>query len=667
MRMRITVWVGILAAIGVNLTPVLPASAWESNMSLAESDASFVGEQGSNDSGSSVAIVGDLNGDGYEDMLVGAYKNSTGGEHAGKVYLFFGQEEGWSIGTSLALANASFHGTSDWDYVGAAVTGVGDVNADGYDDILIGSPNNDEPGGNPDICCDGAGVTYLVLGRASGWAADVPITYADASFWGEAAGDYSGAMVANAGDINGDGFDDLLITAYGNDEAEIGAGQAYLIYGRESGWMIGMLLFDADASFLGEHGGDEVHYAASAGDVNGDGFDDFLIGAPGNTEGGYGVAHGQVYLLLGAAFGWTSSTSLADSSASFISELACGGGDLCTGAGPVSGAGDVNGDGFDDIIVGGPGNNDNGIDAGKAYLVLGRNSGWAMDTSLADADAVLVGELSGDQFGTSVRGCGDANGDGLDDVLVNAAMSDESGIEAGETYLFFGGANLMGDVPGFSASFLGEGAGDRSGRAISMGGDLNSDGFDDILVGVPMNDAAGESAGQTYLILGHECADEDEDGWSVCEGDCDDANASVNPIAEEICNEGVDDDCDPNTNEDTDFDGDGFSVCDGDCDESDFSINPGEDEDCVDGIDNDCDGSIDLEDVECASSDDDDDDDDDVGDDDDTDGSGSSCECSSNPFRSGRASATVPLGCLLCFWNRRRIAKVQRDVRHSSH
>jgi hypothetical protein len=340
----------------------------------------------------------------------------------GKTYLILGKASGWAINTSLSAASASFVGNAG-DASGISVSGAGDVNGDGYDDILIGAENYS----------DATGKTYLILGKASGWAVDTSLSSASASFIGEDQYDKSGHSVSNAGDVNRDGYGDILIGAYayGN-----GAGKTYLILGKASGWAMDTPLSSADESFVGENGGfgEEVpdnsgESVSGAGDVNGDGYADILIGA-----GGYGGDYtGQAYLILGGSSGWGTDINLSSASASFIGEhpgdIGISGLDM-----PVSGAGDVNGDGYDDILIGTPGYL-SGNHIGQTYLILGKASGWAMDTSLSSASASFIGENTADYSGYSVSGAGDVNGDGYADILIGAENNDEGGDNAGKTYL----------------------------------------------------------------------------------------------------------------------------------------------------------------------------------------------------------------------------------------
>jgi len=473
---------------------------WSMDTDLSNVDASFWGEDAGDDSGISVSGAGDVNNDGYDDFIVSAAGDEDGGANAGQTYLILGRATGsWSMDTDLSNADASFWGEEADDYSGKSVSGVGDVNNDGYDDFIIGAHGNSD-GGNF------AGQTYLILGRATGsWNMDMDLSNADASFWGEDVADYSGSSVSGVGDVNNDGYDDFIIGAYQDDDGGSNAGQTYLILGRATGsWNMDTDLSNVDASFWGEDDGDNSGRAVSgAGDVNNDGYDDFIIGAHVDEDGGNGA--GQTYLILGrATASWSMDMDLSNASASFWGE------DTYDMSGySVSEAGDVNNDGYDDFIIGACGDDDGGDGAGQTYLILGRaTASWSMDTDLSNADASFWGEDTYDGSGISISGAGDVNDDGYDDFIIGASEDEDGGSSAGQTYLIFGRAtgswNMDTDLSTADASFWGEDSNDQSGSSVSGAGDVNNDGYDDLIIDASGDDDGGGSAGQTYLILGGE-------------------------------------------------------------------------------------------------------------------------------------------------------------------
>jgi len=314
------------------------------------------------------------------------------------------------------------------------------------------------------------------------------LSAAEAKLVGEAPDDYAGRSVSSAGDVNGDGFDDLLVGALGQDAGGFGAGAAYLVYGPVTGTVD---LSAADAKLVGEAFDDVAGYSvSSAGDVNGDGFDDLLVGADGQDAGG-GDA-GAAYLVLGPV---TGTVDLSAADAKLVGET-----QYDWLGKPVSSAGDVNGDGFDDLLVGAAGQDEGGSDAGAAYVVFGPVTGTV---DLSAADAKLVGEVADDWAGWSVSSAGDVNGDGFDDLVVGASGQDEGGQKAGAAYLVLGPVTGTVDLSAADAKLVGEASDDYVGsESISSAGDVNGDGFDDLLVGAWGQDEGGDEAGAAYLVLG---------------------------------------------------------------------------------------------------------------------------------------------------------------------
>jgi len=312
-------------------------------INLSDADVVFVGEDSSDLAGYHISIAGDINGDGYADILIAAPFNNEAELNAGQVYLIFGKPDNeWNSPIDLSSADASFWGERG-NEASHDVFGLGDVNNDGIDDFGIGVKKAPQP--------KSSGKVYVFFGKTTGWAKDTPITQADASFIGE--GDDSEAVHVNAtGDINGDGIDDFIIGAgfYDQDPNNIfeNSGKTYVIFGKAAGWAKDVSLANADASFIGQADDWAGHRVAGVGDVNGDGLNDFIIGANSRDEDGV-INRGIIYLILGKNTGWDRNVSLTNADASFL-------GPAITNSSigwNVCGHGDVNGDGLDDMLIGG--------------------------------------------------------------------------------------------------------------------------------------------------------------------------------------------------------------------------------------------------------------------------------------------------------------------------
>ena len=482
-------------------------------------DVTMTGEQVEGGFGHSVSGAGDINGDGFDDWIVGSPWDNTGGDFAGRAFVFFGGPSPDNVPDLILTAEAA------GDEFGDPVSGVGDMNGDGYDDIVVGADLNDAGGTD-------AGRAYVYFGGPT------PDTVADLTLTGEEADDHFGVSVSNAGDVNGDGYDDLIVGAWNNflDDGDVGT--AYVYFGGASPDAVADLTVRAET----EDEDDRFGFAVSgAGDLNDDGYDDVMVGA---TEAeGNGFGSGRAYVYYGgsapdATPDLTMTGLYADGLGRSVSDAGDFNGDgrpdvivgateagsgeayiyfggALDGISPaispsgqagadrfgasVSDAGDVNGDGFADVIVGAPNNDAGGTDAGRAYVYFGGRS--ADDTP----DLTLTGEAAFDLFGASVSGAGDVNGDGFADVIVGAPNNDAGGTDAGRAYVYFGGPSAD-DIP--DLTLTGEAALDAFGASVSDAGDFDSDGFDDVIVGAYRNNGGGRSAGRAYVYLGGPSADD---------------------------------------------------------------------------------------------------------------------------------------------------------------
>lgn len=374
----------------------------------------------------------------------------------------------------LSTAAATFLGEASYDYAGSAVAGVGDVNRDGAYDLLIGAQGHTERD-------QYAGAAYLIHGPASG---TTDLSQADARFLGEDLDDRAGISVVGAGDLNGDGFDDIAIGAYQNDTSGSDAGAVYVFYGPLAG---DYAANDADARLLGERAGDEAGRALDGGrDVTGDGVPDILVGGRYNGTGDVGAA----YVVAGPIRG---DLSLTDAFAKLIGEYP----DDRAGS-HVAFAGDIDGDGAEDLLIGAPGNDEGEDGAGAAYLVRGPVSG---EVALATAAAKFVGIGISDVAGGTVAAGGDINGDGFGDLIVSAIGNDTGGSNAGAVYLFYGPVWGTMTVADADAIFYGESGNDLAGHRVSSA-DINQDGLSDVLISAPYDAAGGDDAGCVYINYG---------------------------------------------------------------------------------------------------------------------------------------------------------------------
>ncbi|MCH8236320.1 MAG: FG-GAP repeat protein, partial [Chloroflexi bacterium] len=364
-----------------------------------------------------VSGAGDVNGDGVPDLIVGSPGDEVNGVGASGSARVFSGLDGSLIYT--------FGGDQYADRLGVSVSGAGDVDGDGFADLIVGS--NRSP----------LGYARVYSGKNGS------IIY---TFFGDAAFDDFGRSVSGAGDVDGDGFDDMIVGARSDDTNATNSGYARVFSGQDGSIIY---TFYGAAVFFDSYG----FSVSGAGDVDGDGFDDLIVGAIQNA-----TITGRAEVLSGAngSILYTFSGNVASDGF----------------GGSVSGAGDVNGDGFADLIVGASRDDNNGSESGSARVFSG-----------ADGSILYTfdGDAGFDSLGSSVGGAGDVNGDGFADLIVGAALDDNNGKTSGSARVFSGadGAVLF--------TVDGDSVGDALGLSVSGAGDIDGDGFADLIVGAPQN------------------------------------------------------------------------------------------------------------------------------------------------------------------------------------
>jgi hypothetical protein len=254
-------------------------------------------------SGISVSGAGDVNGDGVDDLVIGADRADPNGSNSGESYVVFGKDTGFGAQIELSALDGTdgfvLEGIDFDDFSGVSVSGAGDVNGDGVDDVIVGAWGADPNG-------ERSGESYVVFGKDTGFGAQIELSALDGTdgfvLNGINAEDNSGASVSGAGDVNGDGFDDVIIGARGADPNGSFSGESYVVFGKDTGFsaQIELSALDGTDGFVleGIDGGDESGRSVSgAGDVNGDGVDDLVIGAL--LADPNGSASGESYVVFG--------------------------------------------------------------------------------------------------------------------------------------------------------------------------------------------------------------------------------------------------------------------------------------------------------------------------------------------------------------------------------
>jgi len=398
------------------------------------------GGAGSAHSGWCSGGVGDVNGDNFPDVILGAPEDNLGGSEAGRVVILSGRD-----GSVLF----DLLGESDFDHFGEHVAGTGDVNQDGTPDFLVGVPFGD--------------------GKAPGSGYAVVLSGVDAAlihrFDGEQTGDTLGDTCEAAGDVNADGWIDLIVGGRGHDGNGVDTGIARVFSGQD-----GSELYSFIGTSPGALAGSVVD---GVGDINADGYDDVGMGAKGTTVNGLTTC-GQALVYSGF-----------DGSLLFHIDGREAGDGLGKG---FAGLGDVNGDGTLDI----------GIGAWQVFNLSPNATGFGQVQSTDDLGILykVLGVNFHDSIGVWVSSAGDANRDGHPDIAIGGPHFDANGSNSGRITV------LSGVDGGLIYQVFGEAEGDGLGHHTADAGDVNQDGYDDLIAGAYWNDVGGHDSGRTYVFSG---------------------------------------------------------------------------------------------------------------------------------------------------------------------
>jgi hypothetical protein len=395
---------------------------------------SFTGDTAGDAFGGCVRSAGDVNADGFDDVIAGSALDDNAGFATGSVQVFSGVD-----GSVLYL----FTGGQPWTLYGGAVNGAGDLNADGHDDFLIGAPQH-----------NGIGAVFVHSGLDGGLLYTLTGPHVDS---------YFGQDMESLGDVDGDSVPDFAVAAPWDNGETLGFYGCIRIFSGVDGALLRQLYGETNFTFLG-------YSLSSAGDIDGDGITDLIAGGDRADHDGY-LEAGTAQVFSGS-----------DGSVLYTFY---GQQDYEWFGSSVSGAGDVNSDGYADVIIGAIGNSKFEEEAGCARVYSGRN-GHLLRTYYGDA--------YWDWLGTAVCGVGDVDGDGFDDVAVGSPYANGTGVESGRVFVYSGkNGQILYTIDG-------QDPGDVFGSFVEANGDVNADGNLELFIGDRQDGDLGPNTGSAWVI-----------------------------------------------------------------------------------------------------------------------------------------------------------------------
>jgi hypothetical protein len=404
----------------------------------------------------------------------------------------------------ISASNGNFNGILlDDDRFGSAVAVIGDLEADGVVDLVVGAP------GDGLLINDRGAVWILFMNRDGTLDLEQKISAIDGSFNGTLrGGDAFGSAATGIGDLNGDQILDIAVGAPGDDDGGVGIdrGAVWVLFLNQDGTVQDETKISAtDGNFGGTLDDGDRFGAALAvlGDLDGDGVADLAVGAPGDDDGG--IDTGAVWILFMNSNG----TVRTEQKISFDSgslDALLRSGDAFGSA--IANIDDLNRDTNTDIAVGAPGDDDGGVDAGAAWVLFLAADGSVIDQQkLSSLEGDFNGAIrAGDEFGAALANAGDLDLDGISELLVGVPGDDDGGTDSGAVWLLFPGRD--GKVNGTQKLSSLEGqlgaalaSGDRFGSAVAGIGNLDSSRAMDLAVGAPFADDGGIDTGSLWVLF----------------------------------------------------------------------------------------------------------------------------------------------------------------------
>jgi hypothetical protein len=416
---------------GAQCTETVTTTEIRSSQKISADEGNFNGDLDADDRfGSSVASAGDLEGDGVIDLAVGAPGDDDGGDNRGAVWILFMDSNG-RVDTQAKISETAGLFSGDLendDRFGAAVAGLGDLNGDGFSDIAVGAPGDDDGG-------DNRGAVWILFMNADGSVqSSQKVSDQQGNFGGNLDNnDEFGSALAGIGDFDGDGVPDLAASAPRANSDSVRSGSVWILFMQANGSVRESRRIDSDnGSFDGNlsEGDSFGSSIASLGDLNADGVTDLAVGANGSDTGG------SVWLLFLNSNGSVGDQRrIASNDSGFEGSLDDGDGF----GSAVAGLGDIDGDGVTELAVGAPGAEDGGEDRGAVWVLFMRTDGRVEDQlRISSTDGKLDENLdNGDRFGSALAALGDLNAADAVDMAVGVPGDDDDKNDAGALLILF--------------------------------------------------------------------------------------------------------------------------------------------------------------------------------------------------------------------------------------